>query len=167
MTRACGRPARCGAQKLYDEFTPVTRMGRLSLPWAMLAYPFYLISRSPGKEGSHYDPNCDLFVPAERTMVLTSNACLLAMAGVLAACTAALGPLAMFNLYFMPYVLGVVWLDIVTYLHHHGPDKQHADMPWCVGVTRARRRGARPEAAAARGRASGTAARSGATCAAA
>ena len=39
-------------------------------------------------------------------MVLTSNACLFAMLGVLAACTYALGPLAMFNLYFMPYWVG-------------------------------------------------------------
>ena len=98
----------------------------------MLAYPFYLLNRSPGKTGSHFDPSCDLFVPAERTMVLTSNACLLAMAGVLAACTYALGPLAMFNLYFMPYWVGVVWLDAVTYLHHHGQDDEHADMPWYV-----------------------------------
>ena len=48
------------------------------------------------------------------------------------ACTFALGPIAMLKLYFVPYVLGVVWLDIVTYLHHHGPDDKHADMPWCA-----------------------------------
>lgn len=40
----------------------MARVGRLSLPWSMFAYPFYLWKRSPGKTGSHYDPNCDLFV---------------------------------------------------------------------------------------------------------
>lgn len=45
------------------------KMGRLSLPWSMFAYPFYLWKRSPGKEGSHYDPECDLFKPSEKNMV--------------------------------------------------------------------------------------------------
>ena len=45
------------------------KVGRLSLPWALFAYPFYLWKRSPGKEGSHYDPECDLFTPAERNQV--------------------------------------------------------------------------------------------------
>jgi hypothetical protein len=55
-----------------------------------------------GKEGSHYDPNCDLFQPSEKRMVLTSDAFMIGMLGVLAACTAKLGVAAMFNLYFMP-----------------------------------------------------------------
>ena len=46
-----------------------SKMGRLTLPWAMFAFPFYLWSRSPGKTGSHYDPSCDLFKPTERNMV--------------------------------------------------------------------------------------------------
>ncbi len=25
--------------------------------------------RSPGKQGSHYDPECDLFTPGERNLV--------------------------------------------------------------------------------------------------
>lgn len=53
--------------------------------------------------GSHFDPECDLFVPSERRMVLTSDACLVTMAAVLAACTAKLGLAAMFCLYFVPY----------------------------------------------------------------
>jgi fatty acid desaturase len=121
-------------KRLYDKFDAVARAGRLQLPWAMLAFPFYLFSRSPGKTGSHFDPECDLFVASEKSMVLTSNACLLGMLGVLAACTAALGPLAMLKLYFLPYVVGVAWLDLVTYLHHHGPDDAHAAMPWYRGA---------------------------------
>lgn len=47
----------------------MARIGRLTFPVAMLAFPFYLRSRSPGKTGSHYDPKCDLFVPAEEPLV--------------------------------------------------------------------------------------------------
>ena len=121
-------------KSLFEKFDAVQIAGRLSLPWAMLAYPFYLFRRSPGKEGSHFDPSCDLFVPSERTMVLTSNACLLVMLSVLAAGCVALGPVAMLKLYFLPYVVGVMWLDLVTYLHHHGPDDGHAAMPWYRGA---------------------------------
>lgn len=155
------------------------KAGRLELPWALFAYPFYLWKRSPGKEGSHYDPECDLFTKQERNMVrvtsrvgagelsaggqgggayvgqpwvpnqclhtvhnnisvfhpqntrvyylasvqtqvLTSDAFMIGMVGILAACTYALGPWMMFKLYMVPYWINVVWLDIVTYLHHHG-----------------------------------------------
>ena len=114
-------------------FDVAAKAGRLSLPWAMFAYPFYLFNRSPGKTGSHFDPSCNLFVASERTMVQTSNFSLMAMMGVLAACTAALGPLMMLKLYVLPYWVGVAWLDMVTYLHHHGQDDEHADMPWYRG----------------------------------
>jgi hypothetical protein len=42
--------------------------------------------------------------------VLTSNAFLIAMLGVLAVATVKLGPLMMFNLYFMPY-----WINVVSH----------------------------------------------------
>ena len=47
----------------------MAKLGRLTFPTALFAYPFYLWNRSPGKQGSHYDPNCDLFAPNERNMV--------------------------------------------------------------------------------------------------
>lgn len=59
--------------------------------------------RSPGKEGSHFDPDCDLFTANERGDVQTSAAWWWGMVGVLAACTALLGPWAMFKLYVVPY----------------------------------------------------------------
>jgi omega-3 fatty acid desaturase (delta-15 desaturase) len=52
----------------------LAKIGRLSLPWALFAYPFYLWARSPGKQGSHYDPSCDLFTPGERNMVRAAAA---------------------------------------------------------------------------------------------
>lgn len=53
------------------------KLGRLSFPLAMFAYPFYLWKRSPGKTGSHYDPACDLFVPQEANMVSAQCCCTL------------------------------------------------------------------------------------------
>lgn len=69
--------------------------------------------------------------------VRTSNAFNLGMVAVLAAATAALGPLAMFKLYFVPYWVNVVWLDLVTYLHHHGPQDAGEKIPWYRGEARA------------------------------
>lgn len=120
-------------KKIYEKMDPWARVGRLTLPWALFAYPFYLWQRSPGKQGSHYDPNCDLFTPGEKNMVLTSNAFMVGMLAVLAACTYALGIPAMFNLYFVPYWMFVVWLDVVTYLHHHGSSNPAEKMPWYRG----------------------------------
>ena len=118
-------------------FTATTRaqdttakMGRLLFPLPLFAYPFYLWHRSPGKTGSHYDPKCDLFTEGEKGMVLTSNAFMIGMLAVLATLTVNLGPLMMFNLYFVPYWVNVVWLDVVTYLHHHGSSDKEEKMPW-------------------------------------
>jgi len=48
-------------------------LGRLTFPISMLAFPFYLLNRSPGKEGSHYDPKADLFKENEGGMVSTPS----------------------------------------------------------------------------------------------
>lgn len=114
----------------YRGMDAMSRAGRLSLPWAMLAYPFYLWTRSPGKKGSHFHPDSDLFVPSERKQVLTSTACWTAMVALLAGLTVGFGPLWMLKLYVVPYWLNVVWLDVVTYLHHHGYDDK---VPWYRG----------------------------------
>lgn len=65
--------------------------------------------------------------------IRTSNKFLIGMLGVLAACSFVLGPLAMFNLYVVPYWVNVVWLDVVTYLHHHGPEDPNEKIPWYRG----------------------------------
>lgn len=118
----------------YEEANAVQRAGRTSLPWALFAYPFYLMNRSPGKDGSHYDPQCDLFkTEKERKMVMRSNMWLTGMAGLLAAASATFGLGLVFKLWFVPYVTFVVWLDAVTYLHHHGPEEGDPLVPWYRG----------------------------------
>ena len=46
----------------------LTKLGRMRYPWCLFAYPFYLWARSPGKQGSHYDPHSVLgqhLIPVE------------------------------------------------------------------------------------------------------
>jgi fatty acid desaturase len=66
--------------------------------------------RTPGKTGSHFNPNSDVFLPNEKKDVLTSTASWLAMIGVLAGLTFAMGPLKMLKLYAIPYVVGAACL---------------------------------------------------------
>lgn len=114
-------------------------------------------SRSPGKKGSHYNPNSDLFVPNERKDVITSTACWTAMVAILACLSFVMGPVQLLKLYGVPYFVSalslsdcmclfskrlmkfwswiwvqtfVAWLDLVTYLHHHGHDEK---LPWYRG----------------------------------
>ncbi|KQK14478.1 omega-3 fatty acid desaturase, chloroplastic [Brachypodium distachyon] len=117
-------------EKLYRSLDSSTRKLRFALPFPMLAYPFYLWSRSPGKSGSHFHPSSDLFQPNEKKDVLTSTTCWLAMAGLLAGLTVVMGPLQILKLYAVPYWIFVMWLDFVTYLHHHGHNDK---LPWYRG----------------------------------
>eukprot|EP00270_Netrium_digitus_P017785 TRINITY_DN6629_c0_g1_i6.p1 TRINITY_DN6629_c0_g1~~TRINITY_DN6629_c0_g1_i6.p1 ORF type:complete len:439 (+),score=22.90 TRINITY_DN6629_c0_g1_i6:81-1397(+) len=118
------------SKSLYENLDPWAKVGRLKMPWNLFAYPFYLWKRSPGKTGSHFDPECDLFVPNEKKDVVTSTTCWWAMLAVVAGLTLKLGFVAMFNLYIVPYWINVVWLDVVTYLHHHG---FKVKVPWYRG----------------------------------
>ncbi|KAI3436018.1 hypothetical protein D9Q98_002075 [Chlorella vulgaris] len=117
----------------YEKLDKWAKLGRLLFPFPLFAYPFYLLNRSPGKNGSHYDPKSDLFTASEGPLVETSNKFQCAWIGFLAGCTVALGPLAMLNLYVLPYWVFVVWLDVVTYLHHHGPSDPEEEVPWYRG----------------------------------
>jgi acyl-lipid omega-3 desaturase len=121
-------------KSLYTAMNKLGRMGRVLFPFPLFAYPFYLWKRSPGKEGSHYDPNSDLFTKAEAPLVQTSNAFQLAWFGVLAAVGFAVGPVNLIALYLIPYWMFVVWLDVVTYLHHHGPSDEREEVPWYRGA---------------------------------
>jgi omega-3 fatty acid desaturase (delta-15 desaturase) len=67
-------------------------------------------SRSPGKHGSHFHPESDLFVPNEAKDVMTSTACWTAMLATLVALTFVVGPVWMLKLYVMPY-----WVILQTF----------------------------------------------------
>ncbi|XP_062092481.1 omega-3 fatty acid desaturase, chloroplastic-like [Humulus lupulus] len=118
------------SEKIYKSLDKATKMLRFTLPFPMLAYPFYLWSRSPGKKGSHFDPSSDLFVASERNDIITSTACWTAMVALLGGLSFVMGPVQILKLYVVPYWIFVMWLDLVTYLHHHGHEDK---LPWYRG----------------------------------
>ncbi|XP_035834887.1 sn-2 acyl-lipid omega-3 desaturase (ferredoxin), chloroplastic isoform X2 [Helianthus annuus] len=117
-------------EKTFKSLDWITRTLRFTLPFPMLAYPFYLWNRSPGKSGSHFDPSSDLFVPAEQKDVITSTICWTTMLALLFGLNFVVGPVQMLKLYGIPYLINVMWLDFVTYLHHHGHEDK---LPWYRG----------------------------------
>ncbi|KAI3474216.1 hypothetical protein Pfo_029004 [Paulownia fortunei] len=114
-------------ERIYKSLDILPRTLRFTVPFPMLAYPFYLWNRSPGKTGSHFDPNSDLFVPTERKDVMASTICWTAMAALLVGLSFVIGPIELIKLYGVPYWGFVMWLDLVTYLHHHGHEDK---LPW-------------------------------------
>ncbi|KAJ0233774.1 Temperature-sensitive sn-2 acyl-lipid omega-3 desaturase [Hirschfeldia incana] len=117
-------------ESLYKKLEKTTQIFRFMLPFPMLAYPFYLWGRSPGKNGSHFDPQSDLFLPKEKKDVVTSTACWTVMAALLVCLNFVMGPIQMLKLYVIPYWIFVMWLDFVNYLHHHGHEDK---LPWYRG----------------------------------
>ncbi|XP_021891747.1 acyl-lipid omega-3 desaturase (cytochrome b5), endoplasmic reticulum-like [Carica papaya] len=117
-------------EKIYKKLGPKTLTLRFTVPFPMLAYPMYLWYRSPGKTGSHFNPYSDLFASNERNLVITSTLCWTLMVVLLASLSFLLGPIQMLKLYGIPYLIFVMWLDFVTYLHHHGHEQK---LPWYRG----------------------------------
>lgn len=120
-----------------ESWYPVTETKFNLMPWyeklfrfyvPLLAYPIYLFRRSPNRQGSHFLPSSPLFKPSEKWDIITSTALWIAMVGFLAFLTFQFGWLFFVKYYFMPYLVFVMWLDLVTYLHH-----TEADIPWYRG----------------------------------
>ncbi|KAK8345024.1 hypothetical protein V6Z11_A07G120300, partial [Gossypium hirsutum] len=117
-------------ENIYKKLDTSTRLLRFTVPFPLFAFPVYLWYRSPGKEGSHFNPYSNLFSPQERKLVMISTACWSTMAIILAYVSFTVGPSHMFKLYGIPYLIFVIWLDLVTYLHHHGHEQK---LPWYRG----------------------------------
>ncbi|KAM7279913.1 hypothetical protein ACFE04_007047 [Oxalis oulophora] len=117
-------------EKLYKKLDKSSRYLRFSVPLPLLAYPLYLVYRSPGKEGSHFNPYSSLFAPSERKLIVTSTLCWISMLTLLACLSFVFGPIQILKLYGVPYLVFVMWLDFVTYLHHHGHEEK---LPWYRG----------------------------------
>lgn len=129
--------ANTGNIETDESWYPMTESQYEAMPWIErfarfhlipFVYPLYLFRRSPGKQGSHFLPNSPLFRPHERRQVLTSTIWLLAMVAGLIAIGLTYGWVNLLVYYGVPYVVFVMWLDIVTFLHH-----TEADIPWYRG----------------------------------
>lgn len=120
-----------------ESWYPVDESTYQAMPWpqkmvrfygALFAYPFYLFFRSSGRSGSHFMPGSALFRRSERQDVLVSTVCWSAMIGFLAWLGMQYGLVFLVTYYVMPYLVFVMWLDLVTFLHHTEPD-----IPWYRG----------------------------------
>lgn len=115
---------------LYRQLEPRTKKLRFTVPFPLLAFPVYLLYRSPGKTGSHFLPSSELFTPKEKGDVMVSTTCWCIMLASLLAMACAFGPAQVLKMYGLPYLVFVMWLDLVTYLHHHGHQER---LPWYRG----------------------------------
>ncbi|NJN30051.1 MAG: fatty acid desaturase [Synechococcales cyanobacterium RM1_1_8] len=115
-------------QSMYESMNWPEKLVRFKLPLVLLAYPIYLFMRSPGRQGSHFLPSSDVFRPSERKLVITSTIWWSAMVTLLVGLALQHGLLFVANYYIMPYLVFVVWLDLVTFLHH-----TEDDIPWYRG----------------------------------
>jgi omega-3 fatty acid desaturase (delta-15 desaturase) len=112
----------------YREMLWYEKMLRFDIA-LLFVYPLYLFKRSPSRPGgSHFLPGSPLFRPSEKWDVLTSTACLTLMVGFLGGLTYEYGWIFLLKYYVGPYIVFVVWLDLVTFLHHTEPD-----IPWYRG----------------------------------
>ncbi len=121
-----------------ESWYPVTEAKYRSMQWwekllrfelLLFAYPLYLFKRSPEREGaSHFLPSSPLFRPSEKWDVITSTILWTLMVGFLGVLTYQYGWLFLLKYYLGPYVVFVVWLDLVTFLHH-----TESDIPWYRG----------------------------------
>ncbi|BFI31024.1 acyl-lipid omega-6 desaturase (Delta-12 desaturase) [Marchantia polymorpha subsp. ruderalis] len=117
-------------ESLYKKLPFMARLGRLTFPVSLFAFPVYLWVGTPDKGASHYHPESALFLPKERNDVLTSTICWCTMLVLLINFAITIGPMWVLKLYVVPYWLNVFWLALVTYLHHHGYEKK---VPWYRG----------------------------------
>jgi omega-3 fatty acid desaturase (delta-15 desaturase) len=120
-----------------ESWYPVSQSKYVQMPWyeklfrfyvPLLAYPVYLFRRSTDRKGSHFHPASALFRPSEKWDVLTSTALWLLMIGFLGELAYVYGWLFLVQYYLVPYLVFVVWLDLVTFLHH-----TEQEIPWYRG----------------------------------
>ena len=111
------------SEDTYNEMGTVGRAIRFNL--FLLAYPLYLFKRSPGRKGSHFMPGSDLFRSSEKWDIVTSTALWTLFVGFLGWIGFQFGVVFLIKFYVMPYLVFVMWLDLVTFLHHTEPD-----IPW-------------------------------------
>lgn len=92
-------------EKLYKELDYATKLLRFKIPFPLIAYPLYLMRRSPGKKGSHFNPYSDLFQENERKFIVTSTLCWTLMVALLFYLSTVVGFLQLLKLYGIPYMI--------------------------------------------------------------
>lgn len=111
------------SQSEYKEMSWLSKLMRFQL--LLLAYPLYLVVGSSGHNESHFLPSNRIFKPSEKNSIITSTICWSLMIVLLAGVGLQFGLWFLVKYYVMPYVIFVMWLDLVTYMHHTTPE-----LPW-------------------------------------
>jgi omega-3 fatty acid desaturase (delta-15 desaturase) len=123
-----------------ESWYPLTESKYRMTPWwekflrfeafgVLFAYPLYLFTGSPEREpGSHFLSSSPLFRPSEKWDVITSTVLWTLMVSFLGWLTFQYGWLFLLKYYLAPYLVFVVWIDLVTFLHH-----TESDIPWYRG----------------------------------
>jgi omega-3 fatty acid desaturase (delta-15 desaturase) len=96
----------------------ISRVVRFSHALLVL-FPIYLLMDSDFTSGNHFNPYGRLFDKEERIGAWCSTLSIIAWLVFLVS-TFPLGLLL--DAYVMPYVFFIIWLDLVTYLHHTDPE---------------------------------------------
>ncbi len=110
----------------YRSMTRWEKFLRFESLGILVAYPLYLFIGSPEREaGSHFASSSRLFRPSEKWDIITSTVLWTLMIGFLGWLAFQFGWLFLLKYYVVPYLVFVVWLDLVTFLHH-----TEADIPW-------------------------------------
>jgi len=105
------RPVR---KELYVKYEGISKILRFSHALLVL-YPIYLFADTDFTSGNHFNPFSRLFTKEERVGAAISTLCVVAWVSFLLVTF----PLTLLlDAYFVPYVFFVMWLDLVTYLHH-------------------------------------------------
>ncbi|NER79417.1 MAG: fatty acid desaturase [Leptolyngbya sp. SIO1D8] len=107
----------------YDGMHWSVKLVRFQL--LLLAFPIYLFVRSHNRDGSHFLPTSPIFRASEKKDVIISTICWSLMVAFLVGLGVQFGLLFVVKFYLMPYIVFVMWLDLVTYLHHTVPE-----IPW-------------------------------------
>lgn len=94
----------------------------------LMAMPLYMIFGTSRRRGSHYSPACSLFTPGDRRAVIISTASVMTMLVLIAGLSAVYGTGSIMMYYCAPYLVFVMWLSGVTFLHH-----TDARIPWYTG----------------------------------
>lgn len=108
----------------YKEMSAWKRFYRFRL--FLLAFPAYLLgARNVHKvdfiKHSHFLPGSDLFKPKDRASVLISTSLCLLFFSAYVAVGYFYGFWTIFTYFIAPYIVFIVWLSTVTYLHHTDP----------------------------------------------
>jgi len=99
---------------LYVGYEGISKILRFSHALLVL-YPIYLLTDSDFTSGNHFNPWGRLFSKEERVGAAIST---LSVVAWLTFLFMTFPVKLLLDAYFMPYIFFVMWLDLVTYLHH-------------------------------------------------